>query len=85
MISLAGPVERPQDVCMHVCALLERSDSCLLVCDVRFARADAATVDALARVELAARRHGCRLRLRRPQRELRELIDLMGLADLLRE
>jgi anti-anti-sigma regulatory factor len=42
-----------------------------------------ATVDALARLQLAARRQGLELRLRGPQRELRELIELAGLTAVL--
>jgi STAS domain len=46
--------------------------------------ADLATVDALARLQLAARRLGTRLELRDAPRELRELLDLAGLADVVR-
>lgn len=42
-----------------------------------------ATVDALARLQLAARRRGLELRLCSPQRELRELIELAGLTAVL--
>lgn len=42
-----------------------------------------ATVDALARLALAARRRGYRLRLRSLSRELRELIELAGLTEVL--
>jgi hypothetical protein len=42
-----------------------------------------ATVDALARLQLAAGRAGCALRLRRPSAELCELVRLAGLADAL--
>jgi hypothetical protein len=45
---------------------------------------DIRTVDALARVQLTARRLGWELRLRCPPRELVELIDLAGLTDVLR-
>jgi len=45
--------------------------------------ADALTVDALARLLLAARRHGCRLRLANPSPELRELVAFMGLEGVL--
>jgi hypothetical protein len=43
-----------------------------------------ATVDALARVQLVARRLGYDLRLERAPHELVELIELVGLADVLR-
>jgi ABC-type transporter Mla MlaB component len=44
---------------------------------------DAVTVDALARLQLAARRHGCQVRLRGASMELRELVAFMGLRDVL--
>ena len=43
---------------------------------------DLALVDALARLQLAARRRGCSIQLRDPCEELRELLDLVGLAEL---
>jgi ABC-type transporter Mla MlaB component len=55
-----------------------------IVClDVADLNADAATVDALARLALRLRRCGYRLELRRPSSELLDLIDLTGLADAL--
>jgi hypothetical protein len=51
-------------------------------CDVRGLEPDAATVDALARLELAARRHECRLRLCNAAPELLELIAFMGLTEV---
>ena len=57
----------------------------MLVCDVAaLTQPDAGTIEALARLQLTARRLGCRVRLRDPSRELRELLDLFGLADVLR-
>jgi hypothetical protein len=41
------------------------------------------TVDALARVQLAARRLGLELPLRNASRELRELLDFAGLSEVL--
>jgi ABC-type transporter Mla MlaB component len=51
--------------------------------DVRVARADALTVDALARLQLLAKRRGCQVRLRGASRELRALVAFMGLTDVL--
>ena len=45
--------------------------------------ADLGTVDALARLRLAARRSGLELRLTRVPEELRELITFVGLSDVL--
>ena len=55
-----------------------------LSCDVRALRADAATVDVLARLHLAARRAGCELRLCHASPELWCLIEFIGLGDVLR-
>jgi len=46
---------------------------------------DAAIVDALARLQLVARRRGCGVMLRDASRELRELVVFMGLSDVLPE
>jgi len=52
------------------------------LCDVCGVAADAVTVDALARLQLAARRHGCQVRLRGASDELRDLVAFMGLQDV---
>jgi ABC-type transporter Mla MlaB component len=46
-------------------------------------RADVHAVDALARLQLAAKRRGCTLVLVNVSRELAELVDLMGLSKVL--
>ena len=45
--------------------------------------ADVLTVDALARLQLSARRHGRRLRVRDASDDLQDLIDLAGLSEVL--
>jgi ABC-type transporter Mla MlaB component len=56
----------------------------VIPCDVAWAaRADVHVVDALARLQLAAKRRGCSLVLRNASRDLAELVGLMGLADVL--
>ena len=47
-------------------------------------RADAATVDALARVQLALKRAGWEMQIRGASDQLVELIAFMGLAEVLR-
>jgi ABC-type transporter Mla MlaB component len=83
--AIAGPILRDDlpGLCERVCALLAEGDVAL--CDVRGVEPDAVTVDALARLQLAARRHGCYVRLRRASPELRELVAFMGLRDVLPE
>jgi hypothetical protein len=56
----------------------------LLPCDVRCLAANAVTVDALARLQLAAKRNGCLIALCNAKPELLELIAFMGLAEVLR-
>jgi anti-anti-sigma regulatory factor len=55
-----------------------------LSCDVRALCADVAAIDALARLQLAARRAGFELRLLRASPELRCLLELTGLETVLR-
>ena len=54
-----------------------------IVCDLAGAAADAGTIDALARLQLAARRAGVELRLRHSPKELRELLVFTGLSGVL--
>jgi ABC-type transporter Mla MlaB component len=83
--SIWGPIGRADlpGLCDRVCALLQGSDAHVALCDVRGIEPDAVTVDALARLQLAARRHGCQVRLRYASDELLELVDFMGLTDVL--
>jgi ABC-type transporter Mla MlaB component len=85
--AIEGPIARADlpGLCKRVCALLEDSGSGVAFCDVRGVDVDAVTVDALARLQLAARRHGCQVRLRQPSSELLELVAFMGLRDVLPE
>ena len=66
-----------------LCEVLAQSGIALAVCDVAAAAADAATVDRLARLQLAARRRGCLLQLRHASTELLDLVELMGLTGAL--
>jgi ABC-type transporter Mla MlaB component len=70
-------------LCERVCAALERSGAAVVLCDVTGIHPDAVTVDALARLQLAARRHGCQVRLRHASDELLDLLGFMGLRDVL--
>ena len=83
--SIWGPIARDDlpGLCDRVCALLRRHEPEIASCDVRSVDVDAVTVDALCRLQLAARRHGCHVRLRHASTELRELVAFMGLADVL--
>jgi ABC-type transporter Mla MlaB component len=80
-----GPIARDDlpGLCERVCALLTESTGGDVGCNVDGVEADAVTVDALARLQLAARRQGCRIHLRNASGDLLELVAFMGLRDVL--
>jgi ABC-type transporter Mla MlaB component len=83
--AIRGPIA-PADLpglCDRVCALLSAAAADVALCDVSTVQPDVATVDALARLQLAARRTGCQVRLRNASAELRGLLAFMGLRDVL--
>jgi anti-anti-sigma regulatory factor len=86
VVVLTGRVDRGEipALCERVQALLQGGDARPVVCDVgALADPDAVTVDALARLQLTARRLGHRVRLRGACGELQGLLLLMGLSDVL--
>jgi ABC-type transporter Mla MlaB component len=86
-VAISAPLTRADlpGLCERAAALLERSGARVVLCDVARARADAVTVDALARLRVATRRRGCRLHLCGASPELLELVAFVGLSDVLRE
>ena len=83
--AIRGPIAR-EDVpglSGRVCAALRAHGPGETRCDVARVEPDAVTVDALARLQLAAGRLGCRVRLENASPQLRELIAFMGLQDVL--
>jgi STAS domain-containing protein len=73
-----------QGLCERVRVLLEGCEAGVIVCDVGgLVDPDAGTVDALARLRLTTRRMGRRLRVRNACGELRDLLLLMGLGEVL--
>ena len=83
--AIRGPLV-PADLpglCHRVCMLLEQNGPDFAFCDVRGVHADAVAVDALARLQLAAQRRGCQVRLRGASDELRDLVAFMGLREVL--
>jgi hypothetical protein len=62
---------------------MARNSHCAIVCDASALKADLASADRLARLQLAAKRIGMELRLRRAPAELRALLTLIGLAEAL--
>jgi ABC-type transporter Mla MlaB component len=83
--AIRGPIERTDlpGLCDRVCALLALSGADIAVCDVRGVEPNAVTADALARLQLAAGRGGCQVRLRGASIELLDLLAFMGLSDVL--
>lgn len=75
---LAGLTDR-------VCKLLASGRGTRVHCDVGGVEATAVTVEALSRLQLAARRYDCQVRLRNASPDLRNLVAFMGLNDVLPE
>jgi ABC-type transporter Mla MlaB component len=77
----------PADIpafCRRAYALLEDCDRHVVICDVgAVVNPDAVVVDALARLQLIAKRLGGRITLLHAGSELQQLLCLMGLADVL--
>ena len=84
-MAIRGPIARDdlRGLCDRVCRVLCERRPCIVRCDVHGVEPDAVTVDALARLQLAAKRHGCRLHVIGAGDALRRLIALMGLDDVL--
>lgn len=80
-----GPIARADlpGLYRRVCAVMERGDAVVAFCEVRGVNPDAVTVEALARLQLVARRHDRQVRLRGASDELRELLAFMGLDAVL--
>lgn len=83
--AIRGPILRSDlpGLYRRACAALARRAGAVLVCEVHGLDADAVTVDAVARVALGARRHGCHIELSGASQELRALVSFMGLDDVL--
>ncbi|WP_326672915.1 STAS domain-containing protein [Streptomyces canus] len=82
VLVLAGPVTRDEVTGLsdEVRALLRTTRAGVVVCDVAgLGPPGLGTVDLLARLQLAARRAGGRIRLRDPDPGLHALLDLVGL------
>jgi ABC-type transporter Mla MlaB component len=83
---IRGPLER-QDLpglYARICDQLAATHGGTLVCDVAPVAVDAVAVEALARLQLGARRHGCRVLVANAPADLDHLIRLCGLEQVLR-
>jgi len=85
VFSVHGPIARSDlpGLCDRVCALFAETRPAVAYCDASTVEPDAVTVDALARLQLAARRYGCVVRLRGSSPALLELVAFMGLSEVL--
>ncbi|MEV6112150.1 STAS domain-containing protein [Streptomyces sp. NPDC052109] len=82
VLVVPGPVTRDEvaALCARVRLLLAGNGARVVVCDVGgLGPPGLAVVDLLARLELAARRAGGRIRLRDPDPALHALLDVVGL------
>ena len=85
VLVLSGPVTPAEldALCARAGRWLESCTSEVVICDVgAVTDPDAATLDALARVQLTARRLGRRILLRGACQELRDLLSFAGLTDV---
>jgi ABC-type transporter Mla MlaB component len=83
--AIRGPIRRADlpGLCDRVCAVLAENTAVVADCDVAGVDPDAVTVDALARLQVAAMRRGCAVRLQNASEQLVELVELMGLTHVL--
>jgi ABC-type transporter Mla MlaB component len=85
VVAISGPIT-PSDIptlCERFRSALEDGDGELVLCDVAaIRRPDAVTLEALARLQLTARRSGRRVRIRHACMELRDLMALAGLLEV---
>ena len=83
-VIIRGPLRRGDlpGLYARVCAAFTANPGRPLVCDVSEVAIDAVAVEALARLQLGARRHGCTVRLLCAPLELIELASFMGLEDV---
>ena len=81
-----GPILRGDipGLTARVCGLLDKSNADVALCEVRDVEVpDAVTVEALARLQLGAQRHSCRVVLLNASERLLDLVAFMGLSDVI--
>ena len=85
VLHVRGPLRRPDlpGLFARVCAQLAEQRPRVVLCDVSECDADLVALAALARLQLAARRRGCEVRLRGASGEMLALVAFLGLADAL--
>jgi ABC-type transporter Mla MlaB component len=85
VLVLGGPLARADvpGVCERLRRLLERTPAAVVLCDVSAVPVDAVLVEALARLQLTARRLGAQLRLCGASCALQQLLAFAGLTGAL--
>lgn len=85
--AVRGPIRRTDlpGLTRRICALFTAAAPDLARCDVTGVRADVVAVEALAGLQLLAGQHRCRVLLHGCSADLRQLVALLGLADVLPE
>ena len=86
LLVIAGPVRGAEDVralCEQLTRVITNSDAGSVVCDVHALPPDARAIEALARLQLTARRARRHIRLQRAAPELLQLLSFAGLADVI--
>ena len=82
---MRGPLARRDlpGLYTRICALLDVHRAVVVDCDVAQIASDAVAVEALARMQLGAKRHGGVVRLVNASEDLRDLVAFVGLEDVL--
>ena len=86
LLVIAGPVAGQDGVralCEQLDAVMASCAAGIVVCDVHALPPDARALEALARLQLTARRASRRIRLQRARPELLRLLDFAGLAEVI--
>ena len=83
--AIHGPLARGDlpDLCDRLIRVLVFSGAVVALCDVSALEADVVAIDALAQLQLTARRLGCRITLWHASAELLDLLAFAGLAEAL--
>jgi hypothetical protein len=84
LLVITGPIagDDVAALCERLKAVISASDADVVICDVGALPANARALEALARLQLTARRLQRRIRLQRASAELAQLLHFAGLADV---
>jgi ABC-type transporter Mla MlaB component len=84
-LRIYGPITRADldPLSARCCLFFAAHPGAAVECDVAGIGSDAVTVDALARLQLVAKKNDCTVVLLNAGSELRDLVELMGLTEVL--